>query len=52
MTISKRIFTLALISILAITTFSIQTFAAGTETWYGNYVNEPTITVTTTTLRV
>ncbi len=50
MTISKRIFTLALISILAITTFSIQTFAAGTETWYGNYVNEPTITVTNNNL--
>lgn len=43
--ISRKLIAFVLVTVLAIATFSTQAFAAGTETWYGGWVNEGTITV-------
>lgn len=45
MTMTKRLLAFVLMAVLTISAFSTQAFAAGVETWYGDWVNEPTITV-------
>lgn len=50
MTITKRLVAFVLIAVLTITVFSTNAFAAGIETWNGDWVTENTITVTNNNL--
>ena len=49
-TIKKRIFALMAVLMVSIMAFSVPAMAAGTETWYGPWVDEPTIVVTNNNL--
>lgn len=48
--ITKKVFSLMLVFILSLGTFATTAMAAGTETWYGDWVDEPTIIVTNNNL--
>ena len=43
--IPRKLLAFVLVTVLAITAFSTQAFAAGVETWYASWVSEGTITV-------
>lgn len=43
--IPRKLLAFVLVTVMAITAFSTQAFAAGVETWYASWVSEGTITV-------
>lgn len=43
--IPRKLLAFMLVTVMAITAFSTQAFAAGVETWYASWVSEGTITV-------
>lgn len=48
--IPRKLLAFVLVTVLAITAFSTQAFAAGVETWYAPWVEEGTITVSNNNL--
>lgn len=42
---TKRLLAFVMMAVMAISMLSMEAFAAGTETWYGNYVSEDTMTI-------
>ena len=48
--IPRKLLAFVLVTIMAITAFSTQAFAAGVETWYAPWVEEGTITVSNNNL--
>lgn len=49
-TIKKKVLSLVAVLMASIMAFSVPAMAAGTETWYGGWVDEPTIVVTNNNL--
>lgn len=47
---SKKLLAFALVAVFVFSAFSTQAFAAGTETWYSSWVNEPKMTITNNNL--
>lgn len=43
--IPRKLLAFVLVTVMAITAFSTQAFAAGVETWYASWVSEGTITI-------
>lgn len=48
--IPRKLLAFVLVTVMAITAFSTQAFAAGVETWYAPWVEEATITVSNNNL--
>ena len=48
--IPRKLLAFVLVTVLAITAFSTQAFAAGVETWYASWVSEGTFTVSNNNL--
>lgn len=48
--IPRKLLAFVLVTVMAITAFSTQAFAAGVETWYAPWVSEGTITVSNNNL--